>query len=89
MPAILLCVFVMHLPLFAWQYHRTRELRFAAATLAFVLLVLTHARRVFAPELAWYGRPLHQEMRVVAWLAAGINIGLLLHLLSGRVASRR
>jgi hypothetical protein len=90
MPAILLCVFVTHLPLFAWQYQRTRELRFAAATLAFVLLVIAYALRVFAPELAWHGRPLYQEVRGVAWLAAGISIGLLLlHHLAGRVASRR
>lgn len=90
MPSILLCVFATHLPLFAWQYHRTRELRFAAATLTFVLLVITYALRVFAPEWPWHERPLHQQVRVAAWLAAGVSISLLiLHHLSGRAVARR
>ena len=89
MPAILFCVFATHLLLFAWLYQRTRELRFAAATLTFVLLTLVYGLRVFAPELAWYGRPLHQEVRVVAWLATGISIVLLLHHFCGRIAAER
>jgi hypothetical protein len=89
MPPILLCVFATHLPLFAWLYHRTHELRYAAATLTFVLLTVAYGLRIFAPELAWHGRPLHQEVRVVAWLAAGTSIVLLLHHFCGRLASER
>ena len=89
MPAILCCVFVTHLLLFAWLYHRTHEPRFAAATLTFVLLTVAYGLRVFAPELAWHGWPLHQEVRVVAWLAAGVSIVLLLHNFHGTVAAER
>ena len=89
MPAILLCVFATHLSLFAWLYHRTHELRYAAATLTFVLLTVTYGLRIFAPELAWHGWPLHQEVRVIAWLAAGMSIVLLLHHFYGRSAVER
>jgi hypothetical protein len=87
MPAILFCVFATHLPLFAWLYYRTGALRYAAATLSFVLLTVAYGLRVLAPELAWYGRPLHQEARVVAWLAAGASIVLLLHHFWGRLVA--
>ena len=89
MPAILFCVIATHLPLFAWLYHRTHELRFAAAALTFVLLAVAYGLRVFTPELVWYGRSLHQDVRVVAWLAAGVSIVLLLHHFCCRVAAER
>lgn len=77
MPELLLFVFVTHLPIFAWKFHRTHELRFAATTLTFFLLVVTYGIRVFAPELAWHGRPLHAPVRVAAWISAVVSIALL------------
>ena len=81
-PKLLLFVFVSHAPLFAWRYRQTREARFAATTLTFLLLALAYALRVFAPELMLGGSPLHLYARVIAWLSAALSIGLLLgHLL--------
>jgi len=77
-PELLLVVFATHLPFFAWRWHRTRELRFAATSLTFALLVVTYGLRVFAPGLSLAETPLWQEVRVVAWLAAALSIGLLL-----------
>jgi len=81
----LLLLFVTHLPYFAWRYRRTQELRFAAATLTFSLLVLAYTVRVFAPELIWSDRPLHEPLRYVALASAIVSIGLLLrHVALGR-----
>ena len=76
-PALLLAVFVTHLPFFALRYRRTREPRFAATTLTFALLVVTYALRVFAPGLRVAGVPLWESVRVVAWAAAALSIALL------------
>jgi len=78
MPELLLFVFVTHLPFFAWKYHRTRELRFAATSFTFALLVVAYGIRVFAPELSWHDHPLFQLVRIAAWLSAALSIGLLL-----------
>jgi hypothetical protein len=78
MPELLLFVFATHLPYFAWKYHRTRELRFAATSITFALLTISYAIRVFAPELIWGGRPLHAQVRIVALCAAVISVALML-----------
>jgi hypothetical protein len=78
MPPLLLCVFGSHMPFFAWRYHRTRQLRYAATTLTFVLLTISYALRVFAPEATQAGIPLHMYVRVPAWISAVVSIGLLL-----------
>jgi hypothetical protein len=89
MSELLLFVFATHLPFFAWKYHRTREVRFAATTLTFALLVVAYGIRVFAPELVWREHPLFQVVRVVAWTSAAVSISLLLrHHLRRVLASR-
>jgi hypothetical protein len=82
---LLLFVFATHLPFFAWRWHATREIRYAATTLTFSLLVVTYGLGLFAPELHIGTVALYQAVRVAAWLSAAVSIGLLLrHLLSGR-----
>lgn len=78
LPALLLFVFATHLPFFAWRWRRTGELRHAATTLTFALLVVTYALRVFAPQAEWGGRPLHAWARGPALVSAALSIGLLL-----------
>jgi hypothetical protein len=78
-PLVLLCVFATHLPFFAWRWRVTRERRYAATTLTFALLVATYGLRVFAPELHVGEAPLHEVVRVFAWLSAAVSIGLLVH----------
>jgi len=77
-PWLLLLVFATHLPFFAWRWWRTREIRHAATTLTFSLLVIVYALRVFAPEWRWLGAPAHQLLRLPALAAAAVSIGLLL-----------
>lgn len=77
-PALLLCVFATHAPFFAWRWRATGERRFAATTLTFALLTLCYALRVFAPEAALAGRPLHEWVRIPALTAAALSIGLAL-----------
>jgi hypothetical protein len=76
-PVLCLFVFLTHMPFFAWRYRRTRELRFAATTVTFALLALTYGLRVLAPDLRMDGTPLWQWVRVPAWAAAAVSIGLL------------
>jgi hypothetical protein len=83
-PVVLLCVFTTHLPFFAWRWWRTRELRYAATSLTFALLVVTYSLRVFAPELRIGGVELHRLVRVFAWAAAAVSIGMLLRYWIGR-----
>ena len=87
-PALLLFVFVTHLPFFAWRYLRTREARYAATTLTFSLLVVTYGLLVFAPEQRFAGVPLYTLVRVAAWVCAAVSVGLLVrhHLAKRRSA---
>jgi hypothetical protein len=88
-PQLLLLVFVTHLPFFAVRWWRTREIRFLATSITFTLLIVTYALRVFAPEAALRGIPLFWWVRVPAWLAAAVSIGLLVHYRVGRAADSR
>jgi hypothetical protein len=78
LPALFLFVFVTHMPFFAWRWWRTRELRHAATTLTFCLLIASYGLRVFAPGVGFRGAPLYAVLRVPAWIAAALSIGLLL-----------
>ena len=84
LPAVFLLVFATHLPWFAWRWRKTGEARFAATTVTFVLLTLTYALRVFAPEAQAWGHPLWTLARVPAWTAAAISL-----FLAGRHAAAR
>jgi hypothetical protein len=85
MPLLLLFVFATHMPFFAWRYRRTRELRYAATALTFGLLAVTYALRIFAPQVEGGGLPLYAYVRVPAWIAAAVSIGMLLnHHIRGR-----
>jgi hypothetical protein len=77
-PLVLFCVFSTHLPFFAWRWRATREPRYAATTLTFVLLVITYGVAVFAPQLRVGGTPLFRVVRVFAWMSAAVSIGLLI-----------
>ena len=87
-PRLLLFVFVTHAPFFALRWWRRRELRFLASTITFVLLALTYGLRVFAPELSFAGVALFWWVRIPAWGAAVISIGLLAHHGLQRLRSR-
>ncbi len=78
MDKLLLFVFVTHMPFFAWRYYKTRELRYAATTVTFALLVLTYGLRMFAPGIAVSDVPLYVYVRVPAWISAVFSVGLLL-----------
>lgn len=77
-PALLLFVFVTHMPFFAWRWWRTGERRHAATTLTFSLLIAATGLRLFAPEWAWWGTPLHRPLRGLALASAVLSLGLLL-----------
>ncbi len=79
MPTLLLCVFLSHLPFFAWRWRRTGELRYAATSLTFGLLSVVYALQVWVPEWSWGGMPLHRLLRIPALGCAALSIGLLLH----------
>lgn len=87
--ALLLVVFAVHLPIFALRWRRTREVRFAATTLTFALLVAAYAFRVFAPGLAIGARPAHELVRAVALATAAVSIGMLAWHGIRRIAKRR
>lgn len=76
-PWLALGVFATHLPFFALRWWRTREPRFAATSVTFVLLTCTYSLRLFAPELQLADVKLHQILRVVAWFAASVSICML------------
>ena len=78
MPPLLLFVFATHMPFFVWRYRRTGEQRHAATALTFALLAITYALRVFAADARCGGIPLYAYVRVPAWAAAALSIGLLL-----------
>jgi hypothetical protein len=78
-PLVLLAVFATHLPFFAWRWRVTRERRYGATTLTFALLVACYGLRVFAPELRAGEAPLHEVVRVFAWLSAAVSIGWFVH----------
>ena len=76
-PALLYGVFATHLPFFAWRWGRDGELRHAATSVTFALLVVTYALRVFAPGIEVEGVPLYAWVRVPAWISAVLSLGLL------------
>jgi hypothetical protein len=86
--ALLLVVFATHLPIFAMRWRRSGELRFAATTLTFALLVSAYGLRVFAPDLAVHAAPLHESVRAVALGAAAVSVGLLVRHLAMRARAR-
>lgn len=88
---LLLFVFVTHLPFFAWRYARTREIRYAATSLTFALLVVSYGLRVLAPGASIGGVELHRIARVPALASAVVSLGLLLrhHARSLRPAAGR
>jgi hypothetical protein len=77
-PLVLFIVFVTHLPFFAWRWRATREPRYAATTLTFVLLATTYGLALFAPQLHIGDTPLFKVVRVVAWSSASVSIALLI-----------
>ena len=83
-PALLYGVFATHLPFFTWRWGCRGELRHAATSITFALLVVTYALRVFAPEIEVEGVPLWSWVRVPAWICAAISLGLLAHHAFGR-----
>lgn len=86
---LLLFVFATHLPFFAWRWRRTGELRHAATTLTFALLVGVYALQVFAPDWSWRGTPLYRLARIPALCSAAISVGLVLRHLLSRPGRRR
>lgn len=84
-PEILLAVFAVHTPFFAWRWWRTREIRYAATTLTFTLLVIAYATWVFAPELRLGDAPLHHSLRGVALSAAVVSVALLVRRIVARL----
>ena len=88
-PWLLLFVFATHFPFFAWRYWKTRELRYAATSLTFALLVVTYALRVAAPDASAAGRPLYAWVRIPAAIAAAFSIALFLRHLVRRLACHR
>jgi hypothetical protein len=87
-PVLLLFVFATHGPFFAWRWWRTREIRHAATTLTFALLVVTYALRVFAPEARAGELALWQAVRIPAWAAAALSLTLLARHGVSRLKSR-
>ncbi len=77
MTTLLFWVFATHAPFFAWRYHRTREIRFAATALTFVLLALLYGVRIWAPDTSLGGVALDTWLRVPALAAAALSLGLL------------
>jgi hypothetical protein len=84
MTTLLFWVFASHFPFFAWRYHKTRELRFAATACTFALLAVTYGVRLWAPEASLAGTALHTWLRVPALVAAALSLGLLARHLLGR-----
>ncbi len=76
--ALLLFVFATHLPFFLWKYKQTGQPRFAATSVTFALLTLTYGVRLFAPEATLGDTPLYMWIRIPAWIAATLSIGLLI-----------
>ena len=75
-PSLLLFVFLTHMPFFALRWWRTREPRYLATTITFLLLSVTYGLRVFAAELSFQGAPVHWWVRVPAWAAAAVSLTL-------------
>ena len=86
---LLLGVFATHLPFFVWRYRATRELRYAATSFTFALLVVTYALRLYAPEVQVAGVSLHESVHTLALIAAALSVSLLVHrLVTARCGSR-
>ncbi|MEM7409428.1 MAG: hypothetical protein AAF430_04235 [Myxococcota bacterium] len=75
---LLLVVFATHAPFFALRWVRTREPRFAATTVTFALLVATYGVKIAAPDLRIGELPVFHALRVAAWAAATVSLGMLL-----------
>ncbi len=80
-PNLLFLVYAIHLAVFGFAWWRKREGVYLILMATFVLLVATHALRVFAPGLGvdvgdvfvaafW-------PLRVAAWICAGLGVMLL------------
>lgn len=88
-PKLLLGVFVTHLPFFAWRWRRSGELRHAATTVTFLLLIATYSLQVFAPGLRIDGVEIQPWIRRTAWAAATLSLALLARHGIRRIVARR
>ena len=76
-PKLALFVFVTHMPFFAWRWRRTGELRHAATTATFTLLIASYAVAVFAPDARLANTRIHEPLRAVALASAAVSLALL------------
>ena len=88
MTTLLFCVFASHFPFFVWRYYKTREHRFAATSLTFLLLSATYGAKLWAPDRLLAGIPLHEWLRIPAAIAAVCSLALLAHHLLRRILQR-
>ncbi len=85
----LLAIFVAHIAAFGVLGLRKREPYYAVPVATFVLLTASVALRLYAPGLILLGgRPLHEQMRLVALVAAGVSLGWAVYRFWSRRRSR-
>jgi hypothetical protein len=77
MPKLLFVIYAIHLAIFAFAWRRRREGVYGVLVAAFVLLLVSHALRVFAPDLRMGSVAAFWPPRVVAWICAALGLTLL------------
>ncbi len=76
-PKLALFVFVTHMPFFAWRWRRTGELRYAATTVTFTLLIAAYSVAVFAPDVRLGDARVREPLRAIALASAALSPALL------------
>ncbi len=78
MPKLLFVIYAIHLAIFAFAWWRRREGVYGILVATFVLLLASHALRVFVPDLRVGSVAAFWLPRVVAWVCAALGLTLLL-----------
>ncbi|GAB4196928.1 MAG: hypothetical protein Tsb002_30640 [Wenzhouxiangellaceae bacterium] len=82
----LLLIFAIHCVLFGRLYVKRREGYYLAATITFLLLVLTYSARLLLPGFEIYGYTLFWLLRIAAWGSALVSISWMI---KRRLGARR
>lgn len=77
MPSLLYIVYAIHLAIFGFFWWRRREWVYGILVATFVLLLLSHTLRVYAPQAGIGAVAAYCPPRVAAWITAAMGLAML------------
>lgn len=77
MPTLLFIIYTIHLAIFASLWWRRRDRAYGVLVATFVLLLVAHTLRVFAPDLRVGAIAAFWPPRVASWIFAALGLALL------------